>query len=138
MLFFSETRRKINWIGCTVEQGCKGINPRPNFQSPSPLCIRKKYLKWKIPIWIALILKSLKTRFWSTSNSATEWSEQKIFPTKIFTVKNCPRSEIFKLTGPFYQVPIFCSGGLHIAESAQYFKIPPLWWSYLFIRSLFI
>jgi hypothetical protein len=51
------------------------------------------------------------------------------FPIPIPTVENCPRSEIFKLTGPFYQVLIFCSGGLHIAESAyiaesaQYRKI---------------
>jgi hypothetical protein len=39
----------------------------------------KKHFKWKIPICNSLILKSLKTRFWSTANSATEWSEQKSF-----------------------------------------------------------
>ena len=51
---------------------------------------------------IALIFKSPKTPFLSTSNSATEWSEAKNFSTKIFTVKNCSRSEVFKLIGNFY------------------------------------
>ena len=77
--------------------------------------IRKKNTKSeKFRYAIALILKSLKTRFLSTSNSATEWSEPKNFFTKIFTVKNCPRSEVFKLIGPFYRVLIFCSGSLII------------------------
>jgi hypothetical protein len=31
----------------------------------------------------------------------------KIFSTKIFSVKNCPKSEIFKLIGSFYQVLFF-------------------------------
>ena len=31
--------------------------------------------------------------------------------------KNYPRSEIFKFIGPFYRVPMFCSGGLIIASN---------------------
>ena len=62
-----------------------------------------------------------KKRFLSTSNSATEWSEPKNYLTKIFTVKNCSGSEVFKLIGPFYRLLIFCSGGLAI-EHVEYKK----------------
>jgi hypothetical protein len=69
----------------------------------------EKYLKWKITIcnWL---------NFEKSKNPVLEHrvvGAKKIL-TKIFTVKNCPRSEIFKLAGPFYQVLIFCSGGLII------------------------
>ena len=62
----------------------------------------------------AFILKSLKNRFLSPFNSATEWSEQKKICTKIFSVKNCPRTKNFRFMRPFNRVPIFCAFALII------------------------
>jgi hypothetical protein len=85
------------------------------------LLFTKNKLALKKRCTFSFFLKKRKKRFLSTSNSATEWSEPKNYLTKIFTVKNCPRSEVLKLIGPFYRLLIFCSGGLAI-EHVEYKK----------------
>ena len=71
------------------------------------LCIRKKYLKQKIPICNCL---NFEKKTLTAQNSATKWLHQKIFSAKIFAVKNYTMSEIFRLIASFYRVADFLLG----------------------------
>ena len=71
--------------------------------------IQKNTCDEKFQYAIALILKSIKNRVCSSSNSADH-------STEIFSAKNYPGSLIFRFIGLFYRVAIFCSGALCIPD----------------------